>query len=141
MAFFNMRTDDTVQETRVAHPVEAILTQIARVRELTAKAKEQAAKLEEELLLHEGYFTAAQAVDEARKGKKDVRVAIMTDNPDLYDLSGTVKKLRSDLSLERGTLSDLLLEYQKKSGESAIETADGVRVTIRHTASVQMALF
>lgn len=141
MGFFD-NVVPQVQESRARTGVhQDLMATISSVRDLTAQVKKTAQDLEDGLLVHEGYHLAASAVSEAQKGKKEARAAVMADNPDLYDKSTQLKKLRADLNTVRGKLSDLLLEYERESGQTSLETDDGVLVSIRKTASVQMKLF
>lgn len=143
MGLFGITNNEpkTEQVQQVVSISSAVSLSAAHLKGLTLKAKEQADDVEGRLMLHEGYATASEAVKQAQKGRKDARSAVVSDDPDLEAKIMELKQVRADVAAERTRLSELLLEYERSTGQASFETPDGTLLSIRKTASVQLSLF
>lgn len=66
-----------------------------------------------------------ESLKEAQKVRNTTKSEIMK-RPDVAQVNNKIKEMREELKEQRQTLSDLLQEYQKVSGNTEIETENGL---------------
>lgn len=71
------------------------------------------------------YQSHDEAVKEATKVRNTTKSEIMK-RPDVAQVNNKIKEMREEVKEQRQTLSDLLQEYQRVSGNTEIETDNGL---------------
>lgn len=107
---------------------ELIKNHLASLDKLTGELKQQQEMINNVLTNDEVYRLQDEAVKEATKVRNTTRSEIMK-RPDMVKIDAKVKELRSDMKDSRATLSELLQEYQRTSGNNEIEV-DGTLLQI-----------
>ena len=108
------------QATVILSLEDLIKNHVGSIDKITAGLKQQQEMINGVMLNDETHRLQEEAVKEATKIRNTTRQAILK-RPDVAKIANQVKEMKADLKDQRTTLSDLLQEYQRTSGNSEIE--------------------
>ena len=128
----NESTDSTNatqnQATVILSLEDLIKNHVASIDKITSELKQQQEMINGVFLNDETHRLQEEAVKEATKIRNTTRQEILK-RPDVAGIANKVKEMKVDLKDQRTTLSDLLQEYQRASGNNEIEV-DGTLLQI-----------
>jgi hypothetical protein len=133
----NIVNESMVKEQSIK---ETINLTLSAIKEINGKIKKMKNDLKDKLMANADYKTAIDESKEANTLVKTARAGVMKSNQDAYKLSDELKSLRADLKLNKESLSEYLLTYEKQSGQDHIENEDGIFIKINKVASIQLKL-
>jgi hypothetical protein len=115
-----MQNNTVVIEHQVIDPVELATNAIDRDQSLKEKIKETKEKLDSQLLADGEYAQLDRNIKEAQQRRKDVKARLMK-NPLIYKTADDLKSLKDSRKTVQLTLSDFLIDIEKKTGVSGFE--------------------
>ena len=116
------------QATVILSLEDLIKNHVGSIDKISVELKQQQEMINGVMLNDETHRLQEEAVKEATKVRNITRSEILK-RPDVASTSNKVKELKADLKDQKTTLSDLLQEYQRASGNNEIEV-DGTLLRI-----------
>lgn len=112
-----------------------IKNNLSAMSKLTNDLKDQMEMINNVLASDQTYIQHDEAVKAAQKIKNTTKAEIMK-RADVAHLNAKVKEMREEVKEQKQTLSDLLQEYQRVSGNNEIETDDGQLLEIVNSSKL-----
>lgn len=127
---------DTQNQAALSLSLESLIkTHFASIEKLEKELKEARETLDNIFTNEALYKEHSERAKEATKIKSATKQQIL-NRPDVRRVSEQVKTLKTELSDQKTTLSDLLQEFQKASGMNEVEVGNGEIREIIFTAKL-----
>lgn len=129
-------TGESTNQATVMLSLEGLIkNNLGGLDKLQNDLKKQQEMIANVLASDQTYTQHDERVKEAQKLKNTTKSEIMK-RPDVAQVVNKVKEMREEVKEQRQTLSDLLLEYQRVSGNTEIETEDGQLLEIVNSSKL-----
>lgn len=115
-----------------------ILDKMETLKDLDKQIKEADEVISDALQDNPAYQQADEKTKEAAKSRSQVRAQVM-DTTEMKNYAGKRKSLKAQKTEAKAELSDYLIEYERLSGASVIQTLSGEQLEIFKTATVAKA--
>jgi hypothetical protein len=115
--------------------LDAMNFAIPEIEKLRNNLVLQREQLESELLQSEDYAQAFTAAKEANEKKRAAKMRVMS-NPICAEIADKISGLQSDLKMQKSVLSEVVVRYADKTGNTSVHAPDGTTLKIVRMAKL-----